>query len=63
MTKAELAEKYTISKSTLQKLLNERYFEKLKKVGYKKQMRILPTKVVREFFNIYGEPLNTKDYE
>jgi hypothetical protein len=41
MSKTELAEKCQVSKSTIQKWLNKRYFSQLEKLGYQKNQRIL----------------------
>lgn len=60
-TKAELAAKYNMSADALRELLNVRYYEKLKDLGYTKTCKILPPKVVREFVEIYGKPINDEE--
>lgn len=57
ISKQQLADLYKMSRNTLRNLLNRRYFEILKEVGYKKTMKILPPIVVHKFIEIYGEPL------
>lgn len=61
MTKQELARLYGISPDTLRKLLNKRYFEILKEVGYIKESNYINPKVVLKFYEIYGEPINDND--
>lgn len=61
ITKSELADKYGITVRTLGKLLNQRYFERLQKVGYQKQSKNLSPKVINEFYDIYGKPLTDED--
>ena len=56
-TKAELAEYIDVGASTLRKLLNKKYYERLQKVGYNKNESILPPIVVREFIEIWGKNL------
>lgn len=56
ITKSELAEMYGISRETLRRLLNIRYYERLESAGYKKTTRIIEPKVVQVFIDIYGEP-------
>lgn len=58
MTKQELAQAYNISRETLRKLLNKRYFEELSKLGYRKEDNYLSPCVIRKFYELYGEPLN-----
>lgn len=62
MSKKELRLLYGISYMTLHKLLNERYFEELEKVGYVKTDRILPPVVIQKFQELYGKPFTETDY-
>ena len=57
LTKSELRDQYNISRGTLQYLLNIRYYDQLKEVGYKKFSKILSPQVVSKFKEIYGDPL------
>lgn len=57
MSKGQLAELYDISRETLRKLLNQRYFEELKEEGYEKNQKILSPRVVNKFKEIWGAPL------
>lgn len=64
MTKKEFRQTYNISATTLRKLLNERYYSELEKVGYVRQDNYLSPIVVRKFFELYGKPiLNTERNE
>lgn len=63
MSKQELADLYSISVATLRKLLNCKYFEILEKLGYGKNDHILSPAIVREFMELYGQPLNKLEYE
>lgn len=58
MTKAQLAAKYSISPSTLRKLMNVTFFDELKEVGYNTRQIILSPNVIRKWEEIYGEPIN-----
>lgn len=49
LTKKELRQYLGIKPRTLSWWLNEVYYEKLKKIGYKKKMRIIPCQVVQFF--------------
>ncbi len=60
-TKAELANKYNMSADALRELLNVRYYETLKELGYKKTCKIIPPRVVRKFVEIYGKPSNDEE--
>ena len=57
ISKAILAQKYAVSPSTMNRLLNVHYYDDLASVGYKKSMRILPPVIIRKFIEIYGEPI------
>lgn len=57
MQKQELAREYNISGTTLRALLNDRYYELLKNVGYRKTDQLLSPRVVRKFKELYGNPL------
>lgn len=57
ITKSKLARMYGISDSTLRQLLNVKYYETLKEIGYEKLSRIVPPVVVKKFYELYGEPL------
>lgn len=61
LSKKELAQKYKISLTTLQRLLNCRYFDLLKPLGYEKNQKLLSPTVVRKFIEIYGEPLTNNE--
>jgi len=61
-TKSTLAEKYKMSPSALRSLLNVRYYEHLKPLGYKKRCVILSPIVVRKFVELYGKPLNDEEF-
>lgn len=64
MTKKEFRQTYNISATTLRKLLNERYYDELKNVGYIKHDNYLSPSVVRKFFDLYGKPIiNTEQNE
>lgn len=55
--KYQLSQMYGISSNSLRVLMNEHYFDDLQAVGYRKNMKILPPKVIEKFKEIYGEPL------
>ena len=55
LTKKELAELMHISRSKLQKLLNEEIFKMLKETGYSKNQRILTPKQVSIINDYWGE--------
>lgn len=57
MTKKELRELYGFSKQTLATLLNKRYYTTLKQEGYVKTDNYISPKVLKKFYEIYGEPL------
>lgn len=61
VTKKLLGIKYGLSANVIGDYLNVQFFEELQKVGYKKEMRILPPIVVRKFVELFGEPLNAND--
>lgn len=61
VTKKLLGIKYGLSANVIGDYLNVQFFEELQKVGYKKEMRILPPIVVRKFIELFGEPLNAND--
>lgn len=61
VTKKLLGIKYGLSANVIGDYLNVQFFEELQKVGYKKEMRILPPIVVRKFVELFGEPLNGND--
>jgi len=50
-TKQQLAERLGISARTRAKLMNELFYEELKKLGYQKYSVILNTKVVNYMLN------------
>lgn len=56
VSKSILANKYSLSMTTIQRLLNKVYFKELSEVGYRKEMRILPPLVVKKFVELYGSP-------
>lgn len=56
ISKTILAEKYGLSYSSLQRLLNQVFFDELKEVGYTTSSKILPPKVVKKFIDLYGSP-------
>ncbi len=56
-TKAELAELYGVSASYLRQLMNVRYYEDLKEVGYIKTDSIVPPRVLRKFFELHDKPV------
>ena len=58
MTKAELADLYNLSSSQLAGLLNNRYYDQLKELDYKKSDQNLSPKVVRKFVEIWGSPIS-----
>ncbi len=47
---------FDISRETLRKLLNEKYFENLVEVGYSKTSNYLTPKQYAVFTDLYGEP-------
>jgi hypothetical protein len=47
-----------MSSTTLRKLLNERYFEELKPLGYRKSDKRLSPIVYSKFKEIWGDPIN-----
>lgn len=49
LSKKELAQYLGIAPRTMSWWLNEVYFDKLKKIGYKKNMRKLPSQVIQFF--------------
>ncbi|MFA6923108.1 MAG: helix-turn-helix domain-containing protein [Bacteroidales bacterium] len=55
ITKKQLAQKMGVSQSTLQKYLNNIWFEKLKELNYVKRQRILTPKQLELIKNIWGE--------
>ncbi len=55
--KFQLSQMYGLSTRTLRVLMNVHYFDDLQAVGYRKNMKILPPKVIEKFKEIYGEPL------
>lgn len=57
-TKAELAIYIEASASTLRYLLNVKYYEELKELGYQKHKSILPPIVIRRFIEIWGKKLD-----
>jgi len=54
-SKKLLAEILGISRSKLQDLLNNQYFEGLKKLGYQKKQRILSIKQINFIKEMYGD--------
>lgn len=54
-TKKLLCQHYSISRKVLGNYMNEIYFDELSLVGYRKEMRVLPPKVVRKFIELYGK--------
>lgn len=61
MTKDELARAYKISPSTLRKLLNQRFYDDLKPLGYIKMNKTIPPIVVRKFIEIYDKPFDESE--
>lgn len=64
MYKSELLKLYAaqgLSASHLRYLLNVKYYEELKALGYCKNSQFLPPIVVGKFFEIYGKPLNDEE--
>lgn len=56
ISKKELCQLYNISRETLRKLLNEKYFENLQAVDYEKKSTLLSPKQFRVFRDLYGDP-------
>ncbi|MDX1447217.1 hypothetical protein [Lishizhenia sp.] len=63
LRKNELADLYPISQSYLRRLMNVVYYKELQEVGYNKYCITLNPKVIRKFFELYGEPLNENELE
>jgi DNA-binding XRE family transcriptional regulator len=61
ISKAQLAELFDISRTTLSKLLNDTYYDELKPVGYRKTAKCLNPKVVRKIFELHGKPLSPEE--
>jgi hypothetical protein len=61
MTKKLLGQKYGLSPQMVKYYLNSHFIEDLEAVGYSKEMRILPPKVVRKFVELFGEPLTNDE--
>ena len=61
MSKQELCFKYGFSLTTLASLLNDRYFDQLEPLGYRKNDKILSPKVLAKFFDLYGEPFKNEN--
>ncbi|MBI2258161.1 MAG: hypothetical protein HYU67_04590 [Flavobacteriia bacterium] len=57
ITKFSLRTMYGMSQSSLQKLMNDVFFEDLKEAGYQKNMKIIPPKVLKKFYDLFGEPI------
>lgn len=55
-SKTELARMFGISISTLTRLLNVTYFEKLEIVGYQKTQKLLYPKQIQKFYELHGTP-------
>lgn len=56
ISKAQVMEMYGVSRTTLWKLLNKKYFLTLKEIGYEKNQRFLSPKQFEKFKELYGEP-------
>lgn len=66
MTKYDLLklyEKDNLTQRKLGDLLNKRYYEELAPLGYVKTAHDVSPKVVRRFFELYGEPINYNENE
>ncbi len=61
ITKAQMAEIYGVSATYLREQLNNRYFDELEAVGYKKKDIIISPNVLRKFIEIYGKPITNND--
>ena len=61
MYKSELAAKYKMSVRALARLLNERYYEELAKLDYRKSVQFVEPIVVRRFVELWGKPLTDND--
>ena len=57
-SKKWLRQQYGFGTTKLCRLMNRVFFEELVQVGYKKSDQDLSPKVVRKFFELYGEPDN-----
>lgn len=62
-TKQELANLYGISRSTLKTLFNKTYLKELEAVGYQKSQQIVSPKVLKTFYELYGEPFTDEKNE
>lgn len=56
ISKKEVCILYNISENTLRELLNYRYYDKLKEVGYYRRQKLLTPKQFKLFTDIYGTP-------
>lgn len=55
ITKAELRDMYNLSRGTLRYLMNVRYYEQFKALGYYKYDKLIPPLVVEKFREIWGD--------
>lgn len=60
-TKSQLRDYLEMGASTLRYLMNDKYYEELKVLGYEKNKSILSPKVVRGFIEIWGKNLNDEE--
>lgn len=58
--KKQLALDYGITPRVLRYYMNVHFYDELEKVGYTKQMRTIPPKVVIRFYELFGQPENSK---
>lgn len=54
LSKSQLAEKIGVSSTTLQRLLNDLWYEELKETGYQKNQRLLTIKQIELIKDLYG---------
>lgn len=57
-TKTQLRQYLDMGASTLRYLMNDKYHDQLKELGYEKNKSILSPKVVRGFIKIWGKNLS-----
>lgn len=63
MNKSEIAEKCRMSVRSLNRLLNDRYYDELAALGYKRTDQLVPPVVVRRFFEIWGIPFTKEEFD
>lgn len=54
-TKKELAQAYGISRTTLRRLFNRRFFDELKPLGYRVNDKFINLPVLVRFKELYGD--------